>query len=379
MLERLKESSNYLDQLMSKYKKIYEDSTKSNEYTIVIKCNSAGKNDLLPLLEEIKHLGSVGSSRTIKIVDEEGVYGFDGDGPSRITSIDVIEGNKNINEDTSSDERNIRELLASEYIAVKTYEEFATNATSKKVNKVLSDIAKEELVHIGELEQLLKELGMSTDDYYKQGADEVKKTLSEDLINDEGDCLSSPKVIINKKLLKFIKENPYVESILQNYLTKFYPDEKLSKIEIQNGNVRIGKEYSDVAQIVMNELKFDISTDSIIAQLYTLASNGLYNKEKLDKDLEAAYSERAALVSFVSKLYDSYLSVDKENIGTEFSNVVYINSPKGQLSWHIKDSDLHLFSHLNVREENNWDGHSTEEKYKRLDEIEFGINRYLDE
>ena len=36
-----------------------------------------------------------------------------------------------------------------------------------------------------------------------------------------------------------------------------------------------------------------------------------------------------------------------------------------QVSWHIHDSEREMFSHLEVKD-NNWDGHSTEEKYRRL-------------
>lgn len=47
-------------------------------------------------------------------------------------------------------------------------------------------------------------------------------------------------------------------------------------------------------------------------------------------------------------------------------NPFYIESPKGQLSWHIKDTELPLFSHLKFNPHAKWDGHSTEEKYLRL-------------
>lgn len=66
-----------------------------------------------------------------------------------------------IKEDTSPDERNIRELIASEYEAVKSYEKFAVEAENERVKKVLTSIADEEKVHIGELEETLRQIGMS--------------------------------------------------------------------------------------------------------------------------------------------------------------------------------------------------------------------------
>jgi hypothetical protein len=42
----------------------------------------------------------------------------------------------------------------------------------------------------------------------------------------------------------------------------------------------------------------------------------------------------------------------------------YIVKPM-QISWHIHKSELPMFKHLK-RSKDKWDGHTTEEKYKRL-------------
>ena len=57
--------------------------------TIRIKCNKAAKDELMPLLKELKYLGNVGASRSIEILDWDGdnKFGFDGDGPSTIYDI----------------------------------------------------------------------------------------------------------------------------------------------------------------------------------------------------------------------------------------------------------------------------------------------------
>jgi len=37
-----------------------------------------------------------------------------------------------------------------------------------------------------------------------------------------------------------------------------------------------------------------------------------------------------------------------------------------QVSWHIHDSEVIYFSHLELKNGNSWDGHTSEEKYERL-------------
>lgn len=39
------------------------------EHKIVIECNGAAKDDLLPLLQELEYMGNVGSSRSLQIED----------------------------------------------------------------------------------------------------------------------------------------------------------------------------------------------------------------------------------------------------------------------------------------------------------------------
>lgn len=96
-----------------------------------------------------------------------------------------------------------------------------------------------------------------------------------------------------------------------------------------------------------------------------------------------AYSERNALVAFLSKLYPSHLARHDENDiswDDEWRWIVCVHAGTGlQMTWHIHDSEYPNFSHLirstehKIGDEgifflapNDWDGHSTEEKYRRL-------------
>ena len=55
----------------------------------------------------------------------------------------------------------------------------------------------------------------------------------------------------------------------------------------------------------------------------------------------------------------------------EWFNVVYVELPTGQCSWHIHDRDLPLFAFLKRRDV-PWDGHTTADKYKRIDQFANG-------
>ena len=84
--------------------------------------------------------------------------------------------------------------------------------------------------------------------------------------------------------------------------------------------------------------------------------------------LDMVYNERNQLVSFLSRQFDSYLYLH-EDMEPGFQNLVVINGPTGQMTWHIPDCDLDLFNHLVYRTDYVYDGHSTEEKYNRLKKI----------
>lgn len=100
---------------------------------------------------------------------------------------------------------------------------------------------------------------------------------------------------------------------------------------------------------------------------------------KEGKDL--AYWERNQLVAHLSKIYPSWLERHPaEDVAweAEWRNIVMIETPGGQCSWHIHDSETCYFQHLTLSEGNSWDGHSTEEKYKRLEKTSkaLGVERH---
>jgi len=87
---------------------------------------------------------------------------------------------------------------------------------------------------------------------------------------------------------------------------------------------------------------------------------------------DAAYSERNKLVAALSKLLPAHIERHpKEDLSWEddWRWIVFIQAPSGQMSWHIHDSELLRFGHLKAKRGNSWDGHTTEEKYRRLSNL----------
>lgn len=109
---------------------------------------------------------------------------------------------------------------------------------------------------------------------------------------------------------------------------------------------------------------------AIVAALSEKAKKRGFKMPSLKKQKDQAYAERNRLVAALSKLFPASLEKHEgENWEDDWRWVVYIDLPTGQASWHIHDSELELFQHLERNMGRKWDGHSTEEKYKRLEQL----------
>lgn len=133
----------------------------------------------------------------------------------------------------------------------------------------------------------------------------------------------------------------------------------------------------------------DVTQEVLV--LVNLLSNSATQREIIcealqarDDDRQNAYHERNELVAFLSRIYPSHLSKhypDPDPLwDTEWGTVVcvhigerprplrntgWVELVEENLCWHIHDSEIPLFSHLEMRE-NDWDGSDTAEKYERL-------------
>lgn len=84
-------------------------------------------------------------------------------------------------------------------------------------------------------------------------------------------------------------------------------------------------------------------------------------------DRDRAYRERAHLVAHLASLYASHIGYTDPD-APDWA-VVIIQTPTGQMSWHIAPDDLELFEHVQTTfpgRSPKWDGHTTEQKYERL-------------
>lgn len=81
---------------------------------------------------------------------------------------------------------------------------------------------------------------------------------------------------------------------------------------------------------------------------------------------DAAYEERNRVVAALAKVFPSGVARTAiEGWSEDWHGCVYIDLPTGQASWHFHDSQAHLFAGLPPYTK-PWDGHSTEEKYRRV-------------
>lgn len=97
------------------------------------------------------------------------------------------------------------------------------------------------------------------------------------------------------------------------------------------------------------------------------AKNADIIKLKMDKD--AVYLERNRVVAALASIFTA--GTAQTNIpdwDPEWHGCVYIDLPHGQVSWHYHDSQAHIFAHLPPYTK-PWDGHTTEEKYRRLADL----------
>lgn len=82
-------------------------------------------------------------------------------------------------------------------------------------------------------------------------------------------------------------------------------------------------------------------------------------------DPMAIYRERAHLVAHLAALYPSHIG--HTDIDEPEWAVVTISLPTGQATWHVAPDDMDLFGHVRTDISEPWDGHTTEQKYARLD------------
>lgn len=97
-----------------------------------------------------------------------------------------------------------------------------------------------------------------------------------------------------------------------------------------------------------------------------------------DAERDAVYRERAHLVALLAAQYPAGYMPDR--VPGSGWRIVYVALPTGQCSWHISPDDWRdLFQPLELPVGTRWDGHTTEEKYRRIREHTAQVAQEADE
>ncbi|MFI5752438.1 hypothetical protein ACIBBE_42830 [Streptomyces sp. NPDC051644] len=116
----------------------------------------------------------------------------------------------------------------------------------------------------------------------------------------------------------------------------------------------------------------DRETDEILdagRKFKALAEHHAARAEQAEAALDATYRERAHLVAQLAALHPSHIG-HTDPAAPDWA-VVIIETPAGQMSWHIAERDMDLFAHVQPTDQNSrhWDGHTTDEKYQRMRQL----------
>lgn len=140
-------------------------------------------------------------------------------------------------------------------------------------------------------------------------------------------------------------------------------------MEKNDEQVEVGGRHKidDVALIERRDREIERLLDALMQEKRETA--------RLREAVNKAYTERNRLVAFIAWHYPSGVTkTDIPGWDEAWHNCVYIDLPTGQASWHYHDDDAHLFDGLPLYNE-QWDGHTTDEKYERVERAALGKDK----
>jgi hypothetical protein len=155
-------------------------------------------------------------------------------------------------------------------------------------------------------------------------------------------------------------------------------DSELEAWEVTlNTNVPI--KTSDQKRLLLAFLRYKASDRAYLPRAKGWMRQVLETREQLEtlrKQKDAAYLERNQCVALLAKLahrlgwdvgVGRHPDTDAE-WGNEWRNILFIELPTGQVSWHFHDSNMELLEGL-PRYQKPWDGHDTPAKYRRVNSV----------
>lgn len=106
-------------------------------------------------------------------------------------------------------------------------------------------------------------------------------------------------------------------------------------------------------------------------QLLRQAADAIVLKRALKGALagkDAAYRDRNALLAWFAAVHRSHLVPAARTDGA-WQQVLCVHTEVGQLAWHLPDAELAGFPHVPKEDANDWDGHTTTERYQRIEKL----------
>lgn len=131
-------------------------------------------------------------------------------------------------------------------------------------------------------------------------------------------------------------------------------------------------QFDSIADLLVDGKTEDAATyRAILERILAQNRDAEENVAFLTKQKDGAYAERNKLVALFARFaldigwqcgVGRHVGEDWED---DWRHIVFIDTPVGQVSWHIHDSEAPIFYFLPGYTK-PWDGHDTEEKYRRV-------------
>lgn len=102
---------------------------------------------------------------------------------------------------------------------------------------------------------------------------------------------------------------------------------------------------------------YDVQINAAEIERLEAAKNGAYAERNKCLVLVALMAQRLGLTTGIG--------IDPNAETSEWQSILFIDLPAGQVSWHLHESETHMFYFVGAYG-GTWDGHATDEKYRRV-------------
>lgn len=150
------------------------------------------------------------------------------------------------------------------------------------------------------------------------------------------------------------------------------------KVNIGGREHQVGETiaFGDQSLVVREDMEQDLTRLGIVeapAELAQVLDGGLLEAEAQELT-QPLYQERAVLLGWLATIYaranpGQAHMMPATDAEPGFEWVLCIHVEGKQHGWHISNQDVRLFAGIPWLEDNHYDGHTTEQKLKHLEEL----------